>query len=351
MNVINLNLKGFKCYREASFELGNITLLTGANSSGKSSVLQALLILYIIAQDGKKPLSEVINGSIYSLELGETFDILFQHQAEKAILSLGDASVVLRDSATTAEILNSEKLSILQQHQLYFLCAERLGPRSEVRVSGTDDNYCGCNGQFTAEIMDNNDMTSIDPYRTIDGSEVKLPVAMDGWTNLIFPGVNIRVRHKGDSYLQTIVSSPGSSIPSKTPNVGFGISYALPIIVSGLLAKVEDWLVIENPEAHLHAKAQANMGYFLAQMASAGVRVVIETHSEHIVNGIRRYIVCSKRLEPSEAPIYYLPADFKEPQKIIIDSLGNLSDFPVDFFDQSRQDLLEIVKASRYGSN
>ena len=50
-------------------------------------------------------------------------------------------------------------------------------------------------------------------------------------------------------------------------------------------------LIVENPEAHLHAKAQSNMGYFLARMAAAGVRVIIETHSEHIVNGIRRMIV------------------------------------------------------------
>lgn len=348
MNAVNLNIEGFKCYRKASFQFGNITLLTGANSSGKSSVLQALLILYLIAQDSNRPLAKVLNDPDYSLELGEVFDILFQYReekADKAVLTLDDFSVILRDAAMAAEIPSPADPSSL--NQMNFLCAERLGPRSEVKIIGTTDNYCGCNGNYTAEVMDNNVMTNIDPNRTLDGTEVKLPVALDEWTNLIFPGINIRVRHKGDSYLQTIVSSTGSSIQSKTPNVGFGISYALPIIVSGLLAKVEDWLVIENPEAHLHAKAQSNMGYFLAQMASTGVRVVVETHSEHIVNGIRRFIVCTKRLQPSEAPIYYLPADFGTPQKITIDSQGNLSDFPVDFFDQSRQDLLEIIKASR----
>ena len=130
-------------------------------------------------------------------------------------------------------------------------------------------------------------------------------------------------------------------------NVGFGITYALPILVSGLTVPEGGMLLVENPEAHLHAKAQSNMGYFLARMAAAGVRVIIETHSEHIVNGIRRMIVEGKTdMLHDDMTIYFFQNKNGEKNimEITMDDMGNLSEFPVDFFDQVRQDMSELMK-------
>ena len=135
-------------------------------------------------------------------------------------------------------------------------------------------------------------------------------------------------------------------ITTNSTNVGFGISYALPILVDALLAKEGNWFVVENPEAHIHAKAQSNMGYFLGTMAAAGLRVIVETHSEHIVNGIRRAAIVGGRLTPEDVNIYFFHGK-SESELLSIDEYGNLSDFPVDFFDQSRQDMLEIIKWQR----
>lgn len=78
-----------------------------------------------------------------------------------------------------------------------------------------------------------------------------------------------------------------SSRKFESYNVGFGYSYILSIIVSALIAKEGNILIIENPEAHLHPKAQLNLSYLLAKLTGNGVQVFIETHSEHIVNGFR----------------------------------------------------------------
>ena len=133
-------------------------------------------------------------------------------------------------------------------------------------------------------------------------------------------------------------------------NVGFGITYALPILVSGLTVPEGGMLLVENPEAHLHAKAQSNMGYFLARMAAAGVRVIIETHSEHVVNGIRRMIVEGKsEMSHKDMTIYFFENtnEKKNIKEITTDEIGNLSEFPVDFFDQVRQDMAELMKLER----
>ena len=88
------------------------------------------------------------------------------------------------------------------------------------------------------------------------------------------------------------------------------------------------------------------MGYFLACMASAGVRVIVETHSEHIVNGIRRFVLKrDSQLQSDDVAIYFFKNDEERyVEKLDIDEKGNLSDLPIDFFDQVRQDMQQIIQ-------
>ena len=138
----------------------------------------------------------------------------------------------------------------------------------------------------------------------------------------------------------------GSRTLSVAPNTGFGYTYALPIVIDGLIAEKGSLLVIENPEAHLHPRAQSNIGFFIGQMVAAGLKVVVETHSEHVVNGIRRAALSDIGLSPQDVCIYFFTGDRDGCNftRISMDDNGNLSDFPVDFFDQVRQDMLEIIR-------
>lgn len=70
-------------------------------------------------------------------------------------------------------------------------------------------------------------------------------------------------------------------------NVGFGISYVLPIVLALVKAKKGELIILENPEAHLHPRGQRKMGELIARAAQGGVQVIVETHSDHILNGIR----------------------------------------------------------------
>ncbi len=70
-------------------------------------------------------------------------------------------------------------------------------------------------------------------------------------------------------------------------NVGFGLTHSLPIFVALLSRQAGSIVLIENPESHLHPKAQVEMGRFISKAASLGVQIVVETHSDHILNGIR----------------------------------------------------------------
>ena len=119
----------------------------------------------------------------------------------------------------------------------------------------------------------------------------------------------------------------------------------LPIIVAALSVRSSDLLLIENPEVHLHPVGQAAMGEFLAEVAAAGVQVITETHSDHVLNGIRR-AVKNGILTPDHAALHFFrPRRHSEQQQLpqvhspVLDAEGNIDTWPEGFFDQFDKDM------------
>lgn len=130
---------------------------------------------------------------------------------------------------------------------------------------------------------------------------------------------------------------------SSPHNFGFGISYTLPIIVTGLLAQSRSVFVVENPEAHLHPNGQSRIGQFLAQIAHAGVQVVLETHSEHVINGIRLYAL-KRGMRPDQICINNFSIVDKIPcvERVPLNANMDIMKWPEGFFDQEEKDLAEL---------
>lgn len=368
MDKLNLNIDGFKCFKEDTrFELDNITLLTGANSAGKSSVIQSLLLLKAISQgslsDDESLIELDLNDEKYALELGTYDDIKTKSNNDyedfmnpdskdiKFVLNEAVASIRIQDNLESGKkvLVRTDERSLARMKDclndsFVYLNAERQAPRYEYK--NTDDNeFCDCHGENTGDVIQKHEKDDCSKIRSFDFSEgKKWKVELDKWIKYIFPGIMLQISPSAqDSYQVKILGNAA-------PNVGFGITYALPILVSGLVVPEGGMLIVENPEAHLHAKAQSNMGYFLARMAAAGVRVIIETHSEHIVNGIRRMIVEGQTEMSADDMTIYFFQDKDGNKKIMdigMDGKGNLSAFPEDFFDQVRQDTLAILRIDR----
>jgi predicted ATPase len=135
----------------------------------------------------------------------------------------------------------------------------------------------------------------------------------------------------------------------KPSNVGFGYSYILPIITAGLIANAGEILIVENPEAHLHPKAQSRLTGFLAKVAATGVQVFVESHSEHILNGLR--IATLKKeidLTNEDVSVLYFQDVEKQPFiRLNIEKDGSIKNWVEGFFDQQEIDLSEIFKLNR----
>ena len=358
MDKLTLSIEGYKCFdKKHEFYLNNITLLTGANSVGKSSVIQSLLIAKLLSEsDAKNTKTEVsLMKNKFAMELGGYDDIINRQTITGNVeffLSnfkfgiLGEDNDNEKNKNVIFSMADEDKLGIKKvfSNGFVYLCADRMAPHYEYRESDSNE-ICDCHGSNVGDVFYQHQEDPIFPSRSIGfENNIKLLMQLDDWCNYIFPGLAVRVEKTGSQMYKMKMRN------DVAPNVGFGITYALPILVSGLTIKEGGMLIVENPEAHLHGKAQSNMGYFLARMAAAGVRVMIETHSEHIVNGIRRMATeKDSQLKADDLSIYF----FKKQEngqniiEITMDNNGNLSEYPVDFFDQVRQDTLAVLCNTR----
>lgn len=356
MDNIGLHIRGFKCFKDNIFTLNKMTLLTGANASGKSSVIQAILLLKAASESEETMSLLSLEDSRYAFDFGTPDSLINNDSAEDEVTISMNKGLAIGFNGGKQEsgrrlFVEVNKLSELKSvfaNGFVYFCAERQGPRYEYLRRFSADFGCGCHGENTGNVVSDNWNTRIAGNRmrkSVDDYAL-FNIALDEWVDYVFPGISVRIQQVGSQNYQVIIRDKQHNVQTDSTNIGFGISYALPIIVGALLSKEGSWLVIENPEAHIHAKAQSNMGYFLGMMAAAGLRVIIETHSEHVVNGIRRSAILSGRLNPEDINIYFFRGK-SESKLINIDSQGNLSDFPIDFFDQSRQDMMGIIKKVR----
>jgi predicted ATPase len=157
----------------------------------------------------------------------------------------------------------------------------------------------------------------------------------------ISPGIRFhtqRVPEVNAAALHVSFSSGRATSGRFRPNgVGLGISYALPVIVTLLAAQPGTLVLIENPEAHLHPRGQMALGELIARAGGAGIQAVVETHSDHVVNGVRLAVKEGKILADRVKFQYFTRRDDGERLVHVVESLridadGRLDRWPDGFF-------------------
>lgn len=374
-----LEINGFKCFTEQSFEFDSLTILAGSNGTGKSSVIQTLLLIRTAIEnnapqnsDGVYLLNKKFNDELvslnsnYELMLGTYInifnignksnpDIMINMNGFYFQIPFPEENAV--ENAVNIKLIHNpvkknNKTSIIKK-EFYYLTSERYGPRHSLPLNFTKFDHCGFRGEFTAQVILRNDFFRVNENLLFLNSKNHfLPNQIDLWMDYICPGVSIKVEQLGSMNAMVRLRNGTTNDYFAAPNIGFGISYVLPIVVNGLIAKKDSFYIIENPEAHLHPKGQSNIGYFLGKVANAGIKLVIETHSEHVINGIRRAVLENKNAKTNNLNIYFFYGyndELSQPniKKINLDELGNMNAFPRDFFDQLNQDLGEIFRKNQ----
>jgi predicted ATPase len=384
VTLTKLRIDNLKCFRELSLRLAPLTLLTGFNAAGKSTSVQTLLLLAQAIKKHDAGWKIALNGEL--VQLGTAGEAL--HEGAETGLVLG----VETDRCKLAWHLKAEgrgqthamsidkiEWQVSEQLGTFTPAMSRLaallpndcqGELAEIRDvigstvfisairSGTDDVYpiptdpvptcadVGVRGEFAAWWLEQTADEEVDIGRRHSKEEATtVRRQFNAWASSLFPGAQANATRIPSTQLVQLSWRNHETDSWRRPaNIGYGLTYALPILIAGLLAKRGQILVIDSPEAHLHPMGQSNMGRFLATVAASGVQLIVETHSDHILNGIRR-AVYEKTLPPNETAIHFFnsrprcPDDYAHVISPRMDVNGSLSEWPSGFFDQAEHDM------------
>jgi len=368
--IRTIELTNFKCFEREDIPFGALTLATGVNGSGKSSLIQSLLLLRQshaqgLLQHGKLAL----NGDLVQLGAGHD---AFYEAAEDDVMSLGltwtdgvsarwqfaydKQNDQLRERA--AEVPPGALQRPPLEGEFQYLTAERSGPRALFGMSDftvEQERQLGYRGEYAAHFLarfgrTRAPITSI--YHPPASSEFLLD-QVEAWLGEVSPGVRLHVEElRALDAVRLAFSFAGPHGPTgeyRPTNVGFGLTYTLSIIVAALSARPGSLLILENPEAHLHPRGQVRLARLLASAAAAGVQVIIETHSDHVLNGLR-LAVRDKVLAPEATRIHFFERrvtperiyhTFVSPQ---VNAAGRIDPWPRDFFDEWELALTRLIE-------
>jgi len=372
--LTELKLFQFKRFKDEEIELYPLTLLTGINGMGKSSVIQSLLALRqsydrgeliqrnqlliegeltnIVSPDAM--LSSAANDKTVAFELSDSNgnNLRWSAQAEG-----GSNTLPLKLANIKGDISRSN----LFANDFQYLNAERIGPRLVYDRLTTKlyHSPLGIQGEFTADkilnVLTTNEVSSLPSFN----ESAKYNTVYDDlsfWlSEIVYPGSRVTANVAGSTQIALSYAFKEEKTMVFNPlNVGFGFSYALPVILAILIAKKGSLLIVENPEAHLHPKGQSRMGMLLAIAAMNGIQIITETHSDHILNGIRMIIKGGTNygeVDQALVKVHFfqrskeVKGEVTEVKKSLdLYSDGSVSSWPKDFFDEWENSLRFLIK-------
>jgi predicted ATPase len=377
--IRSIELRNFKAIKKKYFPLRNLNILLGLNGQGKSSFIQSLLLL---RQSDKLSKGELkLSGGL--VNIGTAKDVFYQYNPRQMSMALQfddtDFCQMNFDYLAETDLLRNNAIKDgcdylaknagqpLFTNNFQYLNAQRIDPKS-VNIAGytsvMDANSLGNYGQYTAhyiELRGNEEvffdnLLHEDTEQYEDKGETKVDRTLKNQINLwlgeISPGVRVQTSKISSDLilLEYKFKQPtlGATNSFKPENVGFGISYALHVVTALLSARPGELIIIENPESHIHPRGQAELGKLIASVAQNDVQVIIETHSDHILNGVR-VAVKEAGLDRDRVVVFYFSkvvADMEQYAKITdikIDKNGTLSEYPENLLDEWTNQLSKLI--------
>ena len=208
----------------------------------------------------------------------------------------------------------------------------------------------GMNGELTISALHNRRNESVE-YRLESGSPVNatLGEALDYWLKKFSLAGSITTKEQGKAGITVELADWQSGQALDLGNVGVGISQILPVLVLCLLAKRGEIILLEQPELHLHPAPQQILGDFLIEMMGLGRQLVVETHSEYLVNRLRLRLAEDETDHlKDDIDIYYAVRQDGSTQfsPMSIDEFGGFEEWPDGFFDQTSTESEEILRVA-----
>nr|WP_202507208.1 DUF3696 domain-containing protein [Streptomyces sp. SID1046] len=377
-----MSLTNFKAFRSADIQLAPVTLLTGLNSSGKSTVLQSLALLRqsydsgtMMSTDGNADSRGgfLLDGDLVELGTGQDLlheDFATDEPGADPLISVAFETADEEIYAWSARYAPEQDVLPLEHstrpvewgdvplfsRRFQYLRADRIVPattypRSHHQAIGR--GFLGSRGEHAVNFLRHHAQDVVpegNPLRHPQAGGHTLLDQVVAWMQELCPGVNLEASEiPGIDSVRLSFGFGGTAGLDSTrrrrpTNVGFGLTYALPIVVACLTAGPGSLILLENPEAHLHPRGQARMASLIAAAASAGAQLIVETHSDHVLDGTR-LAVKQGRLTAEDTAVHFFRGNGAGIQIITptVAEDGTLSEWPEGFFDESDHTLDQLL--------
>ncbi|CAM5236308.1 AAA family ATPase [Streptomyces coeruleorubidus] len=373
----SLTLTNFKAFAHQELRLAPFTLLTGLNSSGKSSVLQSLALLRQsyesgdLAPVGGDEAGLLLNEELVQLGIGqdvrhEAYDETGPHIS---LAVRGDGASIRWSALYEQEADHLKLLSDTDEDRdgkdlagllptlfgpgFQYLKADRVSPQVSYPRSHhavTTRGFLGAHGEHTVNYLraHQDDPVEASALLVPDAASVTLLGQTEAWMQKLCPGVSLEAAGIDGTDSVRLSYRFGSGVSQsnryRPTNVGFGLTYVLPIVVACLSAKPGTLILLENPEAHLHPQGQTWMAYLASAAAASGAQIVMETHSDHVLNGLRLRVKQGLLSADATAVHYFRRKDqTSEVVSPVIGPDGRLSEWPEGFFDEWENSLDQLL--------
>jgi predicted ATPase len=419
--ITGISVRGYKSLsEECSIEIRPLTILAGANSSGKSSIMQPLLLMKQTLEATYDPGALLLNGPnvqftfaeqllsrISKEENSHTLAIKIELDHEKTLknifkknsgqsieidteeISMENGMPLVVSSKMSPDELLSLSKTILERQSQFELMKGFIqffqGEKAELKIH-RERCFLNFDYSYKREESQLNLYNSL-PYISLFKQEIRHFIHVPGLRNnpertypvtafgREFPGrfedyvasvVNhwktiedqrvedlekalmtlgltsrIDARQVNDVQIELRVNRlPASNDISdmvSIADVGIGVSQVLPVLVALLVAEPGQLVYLEQPEIHLHPRAQVGLAEVLANAANRGVRVVLETHSELLLLAIQS-LVAEGSLSSEKVKLHWFTRRKDGVTKVSsaeLDEAGAFGDWPEDFGDVS----------------
>lgn len=378
--IKKIQIKNFKSHVDTSLEFSKINILTGLNGMGKSSIIQALLLLRQSQLKGLLKSGLDLNGELCAI--GSTEDCIYQFATtddvsfeihfneiickwsfKTTLKSMQDTFINLDQDNSKCEFLDA----VIFNNNFQYISAFRNGPTNEYEKDTSSVNILNqisrkegrC--ELVAHFLYHFNENIVNEKLILNKENNSLSAQVEAWMREISPNININVSpNDGGKFKINYSYNRGKrnvkTNEFKSTNIGFGVSYVLPIIVATLQAcsspknniikNADKFIIIENPEAHIHPTGQAKLMELICLASQNGVQFLIETHSDHIINGL---LVATKKelITPDDSRIYFFDKDeeLHATKTYLLPVLkgGRVKNAPKGFFDQMDIDMTTLI--------
>lgn len=360
--ISKIKVSGLKSLAKLEVECTNLNIITGTNSSGKSTLLQAILLFfqtYPVASRAEQ-LPVGLNGNLISLgDFRENKSVNISTSKIAVAIKFSDtpidtAEVYFKEDQNlrcvasnnftldAIDIISNSDIDYVRD-KLQYLSCHRIGVQ-DVYGKNYSLEGIGQNGEYAIDYLEQNKSRPLEQNLIVDTSSETLVAQVNHWLKYI---VNASITTEG-IYGTDIVKASyivGESRAARPKNVGSGISYLISILILCLASEPCDILIIENPEIHLHPSAQSKVSEFLYFIAKTGRQIFVETHSDHIFNGVRAGIA-SGEVDSKLVSVNYFELDEKNCTKNTVIEFGRhgrIKNYIPGLFDQFDIDLNKML--------